>query len=248
MNELMRIATHATFDAGMTIWVGGNLFGIVALNPAVKKTAAASDRGAVANQAWENFIPFGLGGAAAIAAGWAGMRLSDPRLASPELAPFTRTQDIAVGSVVALTLVGGILNRMTAESAGGDRTPMEDGLTPAEGAPPAARRGLLGLRGVAAGNLVAGAVLMAMATVIEQKLMDAGLRSPLYTAKGAGRIASATADKALDLARGIAATELVRRGAKLVAQGLGRSAPEPEPRNRWQQLGDQARAHFARAA
>ncbi|HMQ34470.1 MAG TPA: hypothetical protein PKD53_27285 [Chloroflexaceae bacterium] len=241
----MRIATHATFDAGMTIWVGGNLFGIAALNPAASKASLPSDRGAVVNQAWENFIPFGLGSAAAIAAGWAGMRLTDPRLASPELAPFTRVQDIAVASIVALTLVGGVLNRKTAESVPGDRTPMEDGLTPSEGAPAEAKQGLMGLRLVAAGNLIAGATLMTTAAIIEQKLMDASIRSPILALKGAKAIAGAAGDKAMTVAKGLAATELVRRGAKMVGQSWGR---EPEPRSRWQQLGDQARERFARAA
>ncbi len=248
MNHMMRTAMHATFDAGMTIWVGGNVFGIAALNPAVSKATLPGDRGAVANQAWENFIPFGLGSALAIGAGWAGMRLADPRLMSPELRPFTRIQDIAVGSVLALTLVGGVLNRKAAESVPGDRTPMEDGLTPAAGAPAEAKQGLLGLRGVAVGNLAAGAVLCATATIIEQKLMDASLRSPLYTLKGASALAGATADRALDVARGLAATELLRRGAKLVAQSIGKGEPEPAPRSRWQQLGDQARGMFARTA
>lgn len=243
MNELTRIAMHATFDAGMTIWVGGNVFGIAALNPAVKKATLLSDRGAVANQAWENFIPFGVGSAAAIGLGWAGMRLSDPRLNSPELAPFTRVQDIAVASVVALTLVGGVFNRKTAAAEPEHRTPMQDGLTPAESAPPEAKEGLLALRGVAIGNLVAGATLMTTAAIIEQKLMDAGLRSPLYTAKGV----AAVADKAMGVARTLAATELVRRGAKLVSQGMGAHEPEPEPKSRWQQLGDQARGMFAGA-
>jgi hypothetical protein len=222
MNEMMRIATHATFDAGMTIWVGGNVFGIAALNPAVKKATTASDRGAVANQAWENFIPFGLGSAAAIAAGWTAMRLTDPRLNSPDLAPLTRIQDIAVGSVVALTLVGGIFNRKTAESSVADRTPMEDGLTPSENAPAEAKQGLMGLRGVAVGNLIAGATLMTTASIIEQKLMDMGISSPVYTLKGT----AAVADKAMGVVRGLAATELVRRGAKMVNQGWG--APKGE--------------------
>lgn len=246
MNETMRIATHATFDAGMTIWVGGNVFGIAALNPAVSQATLPSDRGAVANQAWENFIPFGLGSAAAIAAGWAGMRLSDPRLASPELAPFTRIQDLAVASVVGLTLVGGVLNRRTARTSMAVRTPMEDGLTAAEEAPDEAKQGLMGLRLVAAGNLIAGATLMATAAIIEQKLMDASIRSPMLSIKGARAIAGAAGDKAMTVAKGLAATELVRRGARMVGQGWGRS--EPEPRSRWQQLGDQARERFARAA
>jgi hypothetical protein len=217
MNEMMRIATHATFDAGMVTWVGGNIFGIAALNPAVAKATLKSDRGAVANQAWENFIPFGLGSAAAIAAGWTAMRLSDPRLNSPALAPITRIQDIAVGSIVALTLVGGIFNRKTAESSIADRTPMEDGLTPAENAPTEAKQGLIGLRGVAVGNLIAGATLMTTAAIIEQKLMDMGISSPVHTLKGT----AAVADKAMGVVRGLAATELVRRGAKMVNEGWG---------------------------
>lgn len=248
MNESMRIATHTTFDAGMTIWVGGNVFGIAALNPAVSQATLLSDRGAVANQAWENFIPLGLGSAAAIAAGWAGMRLTDPRLSSPELAPFTRVQDIAVGSIVALTLIGGIFNRVTAKASIEERTPMEDGLTPSDEAPKAARQGLMGLRFVAAGNLIAGATLMTTAAIIEQKLMDASIRSPLLSLKGAGAIASSATDKAMRVAQGLAATELVRRGAKMVAHGMGRSEPEPEPRSRWQQLGDQARGAFSRSS
>lgn len=245
--ETIKIATHVAHDLAMSIWFGGNVFGIAALNPAASKATLPADRGAVVNQAWENFIPLGLGSAVTLGATWVGMRLTDPRMESPELRAVTRIHDLAVGSTVALTLIGGIFNRMTAESAPGDRTQMEDGLTPAEGAPAQAKQGLMGLRVVAVGNLVAGTALMSSAAILEQMLMDAGPRSPAYALKGAKAIAGDKADKAMTVASGLAATELVRRGLRMIAEGLGRAEPEPEPRSRWQQIGDQARGIFAGA-
>jgi hypothetical protein len=152
------------------------------------------------------------------------MRVSDPRFSSPELRTVARIHDWAVGSVVALTLVGGVLNRQTAESAPEDRTPMEDGLTPTAYTPEPARQGLLGLRAVAVGNIVAGSVMTVTSAILEQKLMD---QRPLKRALLPIQQASRAAAVAIEAAKGLAAAEVLRRGAQAVGQRLGMSAPEP---------------------
>jgi hypothetical protein len=241
--EKMRQILHATNDVASAIWFGGNVFGIMATNPAVSKATLKSDRGAVTNQAWENFIPWGLGSALTFGATYAAMRFDEPRLDNPELKALTTLRDAAAISIVGLTLVGGLLNRATAESAPGDRTPMEDGLTPAENAPEPAKKGLLGLRLVAVGNLVAGTVYHVATGVQEQVLMDQGLlgRAALPFQR-AGRVGGV----AVETAKTAAAVELIRRGAKMIGDSFGASQPEPEPRSRWQQIGDQARSLVAR--
>jgi hypothetical protein len=235
--ETMRKSLHAAHDLAGAIWYGGNVFGILALNPAVSEASLKSDRGAVTNQAWENFIPYGLGSALTFGATYALIRLDEPRLGLPELRALTTIRDISAASIVALTLVGGVLNRITAETSPGDRTPMEDGLTPAEEAPEPAKQGLLGLRLVAAGNLVAGTTYFLVTALQEQSLMDQRPLSrallPLQRAGRAGGIA-------LEAAKGLAAAELLRRGARMVTDGIGvtKPAPEPQPRSRFQQIGD----------
>lgn len=242
--EAMRQILHATHDLAGSIWYGGNVFGIMAANPAVSKATIKSDRGAVINQAWENFIPWGLGSALTFGATYAAMRFDEPRMDHPDMKTLTTVRDVAVASVVALTLVGGVLNRVTAQSSEGDkRTPMEDGLTPAESAPEPAKKGLLGLRLVAVGNLIAGTSYFVATAMQEQALMDQGplgrAALPFLRARRVGGVAMETAKTA-------AAVELLRRGAKMIGDSFGAQQPEPEPRSRWQQLGDQARSLVAR--
>jgi hypothetical protein len=241
--EKMRQILHATHDLAGSIWYGGNVFGIMAANPAVREATIKSDRGAVINQAWENFIPWGLGSALTFGATYLAMRLDEPRLGNPELKALTTARDIAAASVVGLTLIGGVLNRLTAKSAPGERTPMEDGLTPAENAPEEAKQGLLGLRLVAIGNLVAGTSYFVVTAMQEQALMDQG---PLGRAALPFQRASRVGGVAMETAKTAAAVELLRRGAKMIGQGIGVSQPEPEPRGRWQQLGEQAKSLVAR--
>lgn len=234
MNENMRIAMHAAHDLAASVWVGGNIFGIAALNPAASAARNPRDRGAVVNQAWENFIPYGLGSALTLGATWVGMRMSDPRFNSPELRVITRVHDWAVGSVLALTLIGGVFNRQTAESAPADRTPMADGLTPTAETPEPARQGLLGLRGVAAGNLIAGTVLGVTGAILEQKIMDQGpLKRAMLPMQQAGRVAGV----AIEAAKGLAAAEAVRRGAQAIGRRFGRGTPEHElPSRRYENI------------
>lgn len=236
--ETMRQILHATHDLAGSIWFGGNVFGIMAANPAASKATLKSDRGAVINQAWENFIPWGLGSAVAFGATYLAMRLDEPRLDNPDLKALTTLRDVSAASIVALTLVGGVLNRVTAKSSPDDRTPMEDGLTPAESAPEPAKQSLIGLRGVAVGNLVAGTVYFVSTALQEQALMDQPARSRLMLPfQRAGRVGG----MAFETAKMAAAVELLRRGARMVTDSVGATHPEPEPRGRWQQIGDQAK-------
>jgi hypothetical protein len=236
--EKIRQLTHAAHDLAGTIWYGGNVFGIMAANPAAKKATLKSDRGAVINQAWENFIPWGLGSALTFGATYAMMRFDEPRMDNPDMKLLTTLRDVSAISIVGLTLVGGVLNRKTAESAPDDRVPMEDGLTPAESAPKEAKAGLMGLRAVAVGNLVAGTVYFVSTALQEQALMDQPARGRLLLPfQRASRMGSV----AMETAKAAAAVELIRRGAKMITDNIGITQPEPEPVGRWQQISNQAR-------
>lgn len=240
--EKIRQLTHAAHDLAGTIWYGGNVFGIMAANPAAQKATLKSDRGAVINQAWENFIPWGLGSALTFGATYLVMRFDEPRMDNPDMKALTTLRDISAASIVALTLVGGLFNRKTAESAPDDRVPMEDGLTPAESAPKAAKEGLMGLRAVAVGNMIAGTTYFVATAIQEQTFMDQPpLGRALLPFQRAGRVGGV----AMETAKAAAAVELLRRGVKMVAEGVGMSQPEPEPRSRWALLGEQARGMFA---
>jgi hypothetical protein len=240
--EALRKSMHAAHDLAGAIWYGGNVFGILAMNPAVKQVSLKSDRGAVTNQAWENFIPYGLGSGLVFGATYLMQRLDEPRFGNPDLKLLTTIRDISAISIVGLTVVGGVLNRMTAEASPGDRTPMEDGLTPAESAPEPAKQGLQGLRLVAIGNLVAGTTYHIVTALQEQTLID---QKPLDRALLPFQRAGRAGGIALEAAKGVAAVELLRRGARMVTDNIGVTKPEPEQRSRFQQIGEQARGVFA---
>jgi hypothetical protein len=234
--KLLRTTLHTANDLAGAIWYGGNVFGITAMNPAVRKAGTHEERGAVTNQAWENFIPLGLGSALLFGATYAALRFDEPRLSNPDLRTLTTIRDISAASMVALTLAGGVLNRITAETVPADRTPMQDGLTPAEEAPEPAKQSLLGLRLIAAGNLVAGTTYFVTTAIQEQALMEQGafgrFALPFQRASRMGNVA-------LEAAKGLAAAEMLRRGVRMVGEGIG--VRRPAPRGRLQQFGEQAR-------
>lgn len=235
MNQTMRYTVHAIHDVAEAIWVGGNVFGVIAANPAARRAGNHSDIGAVTNQAWENFTPLGISSALALGASWASMRISDPRFSRPEFRTLTLTHDVLVGSVLALTVIGGVLNRSIAESVPADRTPMQDGLTPVAETPEPAKSSLLAMRVVAASNLLVGGALSVTGAILEQKLMDQGpVSRALLPLEQLGRGAGV----AVEAVKGLAAAELIRRGGRMVGESMG--LVQPEPKSRIQRLGESA--------
>jgi len=226
MNQTMKYTVHALHDLSGAVWFGGNLFGVVALNSGVRAAHDHRERGAVLNQSWENFAPYGAISALTLGATWAAMRVSDRRLASKESLPITRVRDWLTIGAIASTAAGGVLNRMIAESAPDDRVPVEGGTDPAAETPEPAAGALVAMRLVAASNLLLGGALLATGSVLEQQQMDAGVR--LNELLPLSRRAPV-----LNAVKTLAAAELLRRGGKLLGESIDALRPhEPTTADR----------------
>ena len=78
-SDLLSYAGRAAHDVAVAGLFGGQLFGRVALHPAVTEVSDARERGAVVNRAWRRYgVIFGVG-LAAVTAGWIGARLGESK-------------------------------------------------------------------------------------------------------------------------------------------------------------------------
>lgn len=138
----MSSAGRAAHDAGLAAMLGGNLFGRLAMHPALESVSDASERGRVVNRAWTRYGIVNSTSLAALLAGWAGARTNEahPRWLSPRERVLARAKDVAMAAVVvtgaAAAVEGMRFSRMQPEGA----VPLADGSHPGPYTPPEAAR------------------------------------------------------------------------------------------------------------
>jgi hypothetical protein len=124
---------RAAHDAGLAALLGGNLYGRVAMHPALAEIGEKSERGKVVNRAWRRYGWVNSASLLAIAAGWAGARLNEARpssLSQRERA-LAKGKDAAVAAVVLTGIGTAITGNRFARSARDGAVPLDDGNTPA---------------------------------------------------------------------------------------------------------------------
>lgn len=165
-------AAWVAHNLGMAIGVGGTLFGQVALEPSVRKISDPEERGKVINEAWSRFGKVQLGALGVMAATWYAGRI---RLTGHEVNASARglvlAKDVLVGATLA-SAVGAALagSRMAAKRADG-AVPMTSEGTVSNNAPINARALGRLTDGLGYVNLVAGAGVIALTTILS---MSAG--------------------------------------------------------------------------
>jgi hypothetical protein len=124
---------RAAHDAGLAALFGGNLYGRVALHPALAGVGEKTERGMVVNRAWRRYGWIQSASLLAIVAGWAGARQNEalPSSLSPRERALARGKDAAVAAVAATGLAAAITGMRFARSAPDGAVPLEDGNTPA---------------------------------------------------------------------------------------------------------------------
>ncbi len=133
---------RAAHDAGLAALLGGNLYGRVALHPALSDVSKPSERGRVVNRAWRRYGWVNSAGLIAVVAGWAGARVNEAKPAS--LSARERRLAIAKDAAVAAVAVTGVATAVTgmrfANSAPNGAVPLADGNHPAPETPRDAAR------------------------------------------------------------------------------------------------------------
>jgi hypothetical protein len=133
---------RAAHDAGLAALLGGNLYGRIAMHPALAEVHERSERGKVLNRAWRRYGWVNSASLLAIAAGWAGARVNEarPEGLSPRERTLAKGKDAAVAAVVVTGIATAITGERFARSAPDGAVPLEDGNRPAPETPEKAAR------------------------------------------------------------------------------------------------------------
>ena len=134
------IGAQSAQDAALAALLGGNLFGRLAMHPALADISDKHQRGRVLNRAWRRYGVINSTALAALVAGWISARSDDtsPLWTSPRRRRLILSKDIAVGAVVATGLASAAGGVGFAQQAPGGAVAMDSGSEPAAETPPRA--------------------------------------------------------------------------------------------------------------
>jgi hypothetical protein len=144
----VRISSDAASSAGvvvhdlaLTALLGGNLFGRVAMNPALEDVCDKAERGKVLNRAWSRYGTVNSLALAALVASWLRTRRNTSILRmNQHERNLVLAKDVAVGAVVVTGLAAAAGGVGFAHQAPGGAVPMASGHAPAPETPARAAR------------------------------------------------------------------------------------------------------------
>jgi hypothetical protein len=175
-NDTISSAGRAAHDVGLAAMLGGNLFGRVAMHPALSRVSDERERGAVVNAAWRRYGTVNSLGLAAVIAGWAGARATEtqPKFLTDRERSLAKAKDVTVG-VVALTGVASAIQGVRFARACPDgAVPLEDGSTPSDDTPAGAARQKRVLNALSAASIASEVALWG----INASMAQANFRRP----------------------------------------------------------------------
>jgi hypothetical protein len=166
---------------GLAINLGGTLFGLVALNPTVKRVSDKSERGRVLNEAWTRFQAVGILAMGLTVAMW---RLWGLKEAESDLdASLAGLKNILLGGALLTSVASAIAGRRIARQALAGDTPVESGTEPAPETPEEAARSqrLSAFLGAATVALAAGVLGLSSALEVRAVEKSQGALSRLFS-------------------------------------------------------------------
>ena len=124
-------------DLGLAALIGGNLFGRLAMHPALVDISDESQRGRVLNHAWRRYGNVNSAALVALVAGWVTVRgdAAGARWTSPARRRLILSNDIAVGAVVVTGLASAVGGVSFAQQAPDGAVPLASGSDPAPDTP-----------------------------------------------------------------------------------------------------------------
>ncbi len=175
-NDSVSSAGRAAHDLALAALIGGNLFGRVAMHPALEDVGDKTQRGRVLNRAWRRYGTINSLALATVVAGWVPARLNEtrPRWLSPRERRLARAKDVAMGAVVLTGLASAAGGVGFAQQAPNGAVPMNSGTDPAPEASRRAARLKRAVNTLGALNLVAEVTLLATNAALAQT----GFRRP----------------------------------------------------------------------
>ena len=169
-NDTLSAVGRAAHDVGLSALLGGNLFGRIALNPALTRVSDERERGEVINAAWRRYGTVNSLGLAAIVANWAGARLTETsdRYLTDRERSLARAKDVTVGVVAITGLAAAVEGVRFGRSAPDGGVPLDDGSTPAGAATSASARQKRVLNALSSASIGAEVVLWGINAAIAQ--------------------------------------------------------------------------------
>jgi hypothetical protein len=162
---------RAAHDLGLAGLLGGNLFGRLALHPAVTEISDQEERGKLVNTAWRRYGTVNSISLLAVASGWAGARAAEAREGrlSPEERRLSRAKDVLVGLVALTGVATAVEGVRFSRSAPNGAVPLRDGDHTAVNASPesALRKRRLNVLGAA--SLAAEVALVGVNSALAQE-------------------------------------------------------------------------------
>jgi hypothetical protein len=164
VNDTVQNTTRAVHDVGLAAWLGGQLFGKVALNPAVRSISDKRERGEVANKAWNGYNLVNSAGLGAATVGYVAARATELKPSKQTGAEKTLTfvQDGVLGAAVLSSIINGIQGARLMKQAPNGAVPVEDGTTPAPETPDTAARIQKSLGPLGNLNILLGTALVSL--------------------------------------------------------------------------------------
>ena len=165
---------------GLGICLGGTLFGLIALNPSVKRISDKRERGRVLNEAWMRFQTIGTLAMGVTVAMW---RLGGLKRAESDLDPtLAGLKNILLGGALVTSVASALVGMRIARQAPKGATPVESGTEPAPETPEEAARSqrLSAFLGVATVAQVAGVLGLSSALEIQAVERSKGTLSRIF--------------------------------------------------------------------
>jgi hypothetical protein len=133
---------RALSDLGLASLLGGQLFGRMALHPAVTAISEPRERGEVVNAAWRRYGAVNGAGLAAVTAGWIGARAGEVRDRNLEARErrLARAKDALVGALVVAGVSSAVEGMRFAREEPDGAVPLQDGDHTTPAASESARR------------------------------------------------------------------------------------------------------------
>src|SRR5215208_896229 len=170
-SDALSAAGRAAHDIGAAALLGGNLFGRLAMHPALADACSKEDRGRIVNAAWRRYGTVNSLSLAAVVTGWVGARSYEGQngLLSDRERSLARARDAAVGAVAVTGIAAAVTGVRFGHAAPGGAVPLDSGSKPAAEAAPAAARAKRALNALGALNIAAEATLVAVNAALSQE-------------------------------------------------------------------------------
>ena len=181
MTQQASTPVRSLHKLGLGICLGGTLFGLVALNPAVERISDRRERGRVLNEAWMRFQTIGTLAMGVTVAAW---RLGGLKEAESDLdATLAGIKNLLLGGALVTSIASAILGRRIARQAPEGDTPVESGTEPAPETPEEAAHSqrLSAFLGAATVAQVAGVLALSSALEVRAVERSKGALSRLFS-------------------------------------------------------------------